>query len=142
MNGLNGFGLSYAWSIIAITIIKILFWPLTKASTVSMKRMSAYQPQMAEIREKYKSDPQKMNRKIMEFMREHKINPMEVVSRSLFSSGFLWFLHDAPQCGGIVWAEFLGFVICLSPTQWHTSSASRSTQCRCSWRLPCWFKPG
>ena len=33
MNGLNGFGLSYAWSIIAITIIiKILFWPLTKAS--------------------------------------------------------------------------------------------------------------
>ena len=101
MNGLNGFGLSYAWSIIAITIIiKILFWPLTKASTVSMKRMSAYQPQMAEIREKYKSDPQKMNRKIMEFMREHKINPMGGCLRSLFSSRFSLV---SSRCSAVRW---------------------------------------
>lgn len=47
MNGLHSLGLSYGATIIAITvIIKILFWPLTQASTRSMKRMQALQPQM------------------------------------------------------------------------------------------------
>ena len=109
MNGLNGFGLSYAWSIIAITIIiKVLFWPLTKASTVSMKRMSAYQPQMGEIREKYKSDPQKMNKKMMEFMREHKINPMggclPILIQLPVFFGFFTMLRSAVELRG---AEFL-----------------------------------
>ncbi len=71
------FKLSYGLCIIAITIIiKILFWPLTQASTRSMKRMSALQPKMKEIQEKYKDDPQKMNQKLMEFMKEHRVNPL------------------------------------------------------------------
>ena len=77
MNGLHSLGLSYAWCIIAITIIiKLLFWPLTAISTRSMKRMGELQPQMKAIQEKYKDDPQKMNQKTMEFMRENKVNPM------------------------------------------------------------------
>jgi len=77
MNGLHSWGLSYAWSIICITIImKILFWPLTNASTKSMKRMSQLQPQMNEIKVKYKDNPQKMNQKTMEFMKENKVNPL------------------------------------------------------------------
>ncbi len=77
MNGLHSFGLSYAWCIIAITIIiKLLFWPLTAISTRSMKRMSELQPQMKAIQEKYKDDPAKMNQKTMEFMRENHVNPM------------------------------------------------------------------
>ena len=77
MNALHGLGLNYAMSIIAITvIIKLLFWPLTNASTRSMKRMAALQPQMKAIQEKYKDDPAKMNRKMMEFMKEHKVSPL------------------------------------------------------------------
>jgi YidC/Oxa1 family membrane protein insertase len=73
----NAFGLGYGLAIIVITVvIKLLFWPLTAASTRSMKRMSQFQPQMAAIREKYKDDPAKMNKKTMEFMRENKINPL------------------------------------------------------------------
>jgi YidC/Oxa1 family membrane protein insertase len=41
-----------------------------------MKRMQALQPQMAAIREKYKEDPVKMNRKTMEFMKENKVSPL------------------------------------------------------------------
>jgi YidC/Oxa1 family membrane protein insertase len=68
---------SYGWAIIAITIIiKVVFWPLTQASTRSMKRMQALQPQMKAIQEKYKDDPVKMNRKTMEFMKEHKVSPL------------------------------------------------------------------
>ncbi|HZF02458.1 MAG TPA: YidC/Oxa1 family membrane protein insertase, partial [Methylomirabilota bacterium] len=63
--------------IIAITVmIKAVFWPLTRASTRSMKRMQALQPQMREIRERYKDDPAKMNRKTMEFMKEHRVSPL------------------------------------------------------------------
>ena len=77
MNGLASLGLSYGMAIIAITvIIKLLFWPLTTASTRSMKRMGALQPQMKAIQAKYKDDPRKMNMKLMEFMKENKVNPM------------------------------------------------------------------
>ena len=78
MNGLHSaLGFSYGWAIIAITvIIKIVFWPLTQASTRSMKRMQALQPQMAAIKEKYKDDPVKMNKKTMEFMKENKVSPL------------------------------------------------------------------
>ena len=68
---------SYGWAIIAITlIIKGVFWPLTQASTRSMKRLQALQPQLNEIKAKYKDDPVKMNKKTMEFMREHKVSPL------------------------------------------------------------------
>lgn len=77
MNGLHKVGLSYAWAIIFITVvIKMIFWPMTAASTRSMKRMGALQPQMKAIQEKYKSDPQKMNQKLQEFMKENKVNPL------------------------------------------------------------------
>lgn len=77
MNKLHDLGLSYALAILAITItIKLLFWPLTNASTKSMKRMSALQPQMKALQEKYKDDPKKMNLKLMEFMKENKISPL------------------------------------------------------------------
>jgi YidC/Oxa1 family membrane protein insertase len=68
---------SYGVAIIIITvIIKLAFWPLTKASTKSMKRMAALQPQMKALQEKYKDDPKKMNLKLMEFMKEHKVSPL------------------------------------------------------------------
>ena len=77
MNGLHALGLPYGLAIIAITvIIKLAFWPLTKASTRSMKRMSALQPQMTALKEKYKDDPKKMNLKLMEFMKENKVSPL------------------------------------------------------------------
>jgi YidC/Oxa1 family membrane protein insertase len=78
MNALHDlFRVGYGWVIIILTVlIKALFWPLTQASTRSMKRMQAMQPQMNALREKYKDDPLKANRKMMEFMKEHKISPL------------------------------------------------------------------
>jgi len=48
MNALHqALGLPYGWVIIAITvIIKVVFWPLTQASTRSAKRMQLLQPQI------------------------------------------------------------------------------------------------
>ena len=58
--------LNYGWVIIIITvIIKFLFWPLTKASTRSAKRMQALQPEIKALQAKYKDDPQKVQPEAM-----------------------------------------------------------------------------
>jgi YidC/Oxa1 family membrane protein insertase len=109
MNALHEKGVSYGWAIVIITIaIKILFWPLTKASTKSMKRMAALQPQMKALQDKYKHEPQKMNQKLMEFMRENKVNPLggclPVLVQMPVFFGFFFMIRTAIELRG---AEFL-----------------------------------
>jgi YidC/Oxa1 family membrane protein insertase len=111
MNGLHGLGLSYGLAIIAITvIIKLLFWPLTQASTRSMKRMQTLQPQMKAIQEKYKDDPKKANQKTMEFMKEHKVNPaagcLPILIQIPVFIGFYKMLQSAIELRGasFLWA--------------------------------------
>ena len=75
--GLRGLGLSFGLAIVVVTVIvKILFWPLTHKSAVSMRKMQKLQPLVKELREKHKSEPQVMNQKIMALYREHKANPL------------------------------------------------------------------
>jgi YidC/Oxa1 family membrane protein insertase len=70
-------GISYGWTIVVITVlIKLIFWPLTTASTRSMKRMQSLQPQIAAIKEKHKDDPMKVQKKTMELFKANKVNPM------------------------------------------------------------------
>ncbi|HEY2950960.1 MAG TPA: membrane protein insertase YidC [Verrucomicrobiae bacterium] len=77
MNGLHGLGLNYGLAIIAITIIiKVLFWPLTRASTRSMKRMSELAPQVKALQQKYKDDPAKAQKKMWELYKENKVSPL------------------------------------------------------------------
>jgi YidC/Oxa1 family membrane protein insertase len=112
MNGLHhALHLSYGLCIITITvIIKLLFWPLTQASTRSMRRMQALQPQMKEIQQKYKDDPRKMNQKVMEFYKENKVNPLGGCLPMLFQIpvfiGFYQMLQSAIELRGesFLWA--------------------------------------
>ncbi len=74
---LKKFCISYGLSIIVLTIIvKMLFWPITDRANASMRKMQKIQPLVQEIRTKYKAEPQKMNTKIMQLYKEHKVNPM------------------------------------------------------------------
>jgi YidC/Oxa1 family membrane protein insertase len=76
MQGLHSVGFSYGLAIIAITVIvRLLFWPLMAASARTSKRMAALQPQIKELQARYKDNPQKLNQKMMELWREHKVNP-------------------------------------------------------------------
>jgi YidC/Oxa1 family membrane protein insertase len=70
-------GAGYGLAIVLITvIIKVLFWPLTAASTRSMKRMQVLAPEMQALKEKYKDDMQKFTQKQWELYRKHKVSPM------------------------------------------------------------------
>jgi len=68
---------NYGIAIILLTVIlKLIFWPLTQKSYVSMKAMQTLQPEMKKLREKYRSDKEGLNRKMMELYKEHRVNPL------------------------------------------------------------------
>lgn len=68
---------NYGIAILILTVIvRVIFWPLTHKSTESMKRMQELQPQMKEIKEKYKDNPQRMQQETMTLYKENKVNPM------------------------------------------------------------------
>ena len=102
-------GVSYGWTIVVITVIlRVAFWPLTAASTRSMKKMQALQPQIKAIQEKYKDDPMKAQKKQMELWKENKVNPMGgclpmVIQMPVFF-GFYAMLRSAIELRG---AHFL-----------------------------------
>ena len=56
-------------------IIKLILYPLTKSSFQSMKKMQLLQPKMTELKEKYKDDPQKMNKETMKLYSTYGVNP-------------------------------------------------------------------
>ncbi|MBC7499120.1 MAG: membrane protein insertase YidC [Herminiimonas sp.] len=68
---------NWGWTIIVLTImIKLVFFPLSAASYRSMAKMKLVTPKMQSIRERFKSDPQKMNQAMMELYKTEKINPL------------------------------------------------------------------
>jgi len=99
---------SYGWAIVAITtLIKLVFWPLTQASTRSMKRMQALQPEIKKLQEKYKDDPAKLSQKQLEFWRKNKVNPMGGCLPMLLQIpvffGFLTMIRSAIELRGASW---------------------------------------
>jgi YidC/Oxa1 family membrane protein insertase len=72
----NSAGLSWAWSIVAITIlVRIALLPLTVRQIHSMQSMQAHMPEMKALQQRYKDDKQKRNEELMKFYKENKINP-------------------------------------------------------------------
>lgn len=67
---------NYGVAIIGITVlIKIILLPLTLKQDKSMRDMKKIQPEIDKIKEKYKSNPEELNKKTMELYKEHKVNP-------------------------------------------------------------------
>lgn len=68
---------SYGLAIILLTIIvRGAMWHLNVQQQRSMKMMQSLQPKMKAIQDRYQSNPQMMQQKMMEFYKEHKFNPM------------------------------------------------------------------
>jgi YidC/Oxa1 family membrane protein insertase len=68
---------NYGWAIVLITIaIRIPFIPLINKGQKSMKKLQVVQPQIAALKEKYKNDPQKIQKETMELYKKHKVNPI------------------------------------------------------------------
>jgi YidC/Oxa1 family membrane protein insertase len=106
--------LGYGWVIVLITVvIKLIFWPLTAASTRSMKRMQALAPEVKALKEKYKDDPQKFTSKQMELWKKNKVSPMGGCLPMLIQTpvfiGFFTMIRSAIELRGahFLWASDL-----------------------------------
>ena len=79
---------NWGWAIVILTtIIKLVFWPVTQKSMLSMKRMQEktkkVQPKVAALKEKYRRQGKKdidsrgkMNQEVMALYQKEGINPM------------------------------------------------------------------
>ncbi len=116
MNWIHSFVKNYGVAIIVLTlIIKTGLWTIQNKSMKSMKKMSLLAPKMAELKEKYKDDPTRMNTEVMKLYKDYGVNPfagclpmlvqmpiffgfysMLAVAVELRNSSFLW-VNDLSQ---------------------------------------------
>lgn len=61
--------------IIFSVVVKLVLWPLTRKSQISMKKMSALQPEIQALRELHSKNSQALNQAIMSLYKERGVNP-------------------------------------------------------------------
>ena len=75
-NFLHNFIPNYGFVIVVFSlIIKIVLYPLTKQSFQSMKKMQLLQPKIAEMKEKYGDDKEKVSKETMKLYSTYGVNP-------------------------------------------------------------------
>jgi YidC/Oxa1 family membrane protein insertase len=95
---------NFGVSIIILSFItKLIFLPLTNKSTESMKRMSQLQPKIAELKEKYKDAPEKLQKATVELYRVHKVNPLGGCLPILIQMPFFIALYSALSTSFGLW---------------------------------------
>ncbi|MBI5310229.1 MAG: membrane protein insertase YidC [Actinobacteria bacterium] len=68
---------NWGLAIISMTVVvRLALLPLTYKQITSMIHMQQFQPQIKEINEKFKEDPQRKQQELMKFFKEHQINPL------------------------------------------------------------------
>ena len=108
-NSVPGSDIGLAIIILTITI-RLLLYPLSLQSIKSQKALSSLQPQIEELRKKYKSDRERMAQELMGLYKKEKVNPAssclptliqfpfliavyQVFARGLASNGFDQYLY-------------------------------------------------
>jgi YidC/Oxa1 family membrane protein insertase len=87
---------NYGWAIVLFTLfLKILLFPLTYTSSVSMAKMQTLQPKVKAIKKKYKNqkDPEQrkaMNTEMMALYKQEKVNPAGGCLPLLLQLPILW----------------------------------------------------
>jgi YidC/Oxa1 family membrane protein insertase len=84
------------WSLVVFSILtKIVFMPLTKKSTDSMKKMQELTPQINKLKEKFKDKPDMIQKETMKLYKENKVNPLGGCLPLLLQMPFFFGLYSA-----------------------------------------------
>jgi YidC/Oxa1 family membrane protein insertase len=68
---------NYGLVIILFTVLmKVAFHPLTRKSTTATLKMQALQPKLAQLKERYKKDPARLNQETMKLYKQSGVNPL------------------------------------------------------------------
>lgn len=68
---------NWGWSIVALTfLVRLSLYPMARSAFLSGKKMSAVQPRLKELQEKYKDDKEAQSRETMKLFQETGANPL------------------------------------------------------------------
>jgi YidC/Oxa1 family membrane protein insertase len=68
---------SFGVAILLLTVaVRLLFFPIANKQYESMTKMKKVQPQMEELRKRYKDDPAKQQQELMALYQREKVNPV------------------------------------------------------------------
>ena len=102
----NNWGLA----IILLTfLVKIVLYPLTRASYISMGKMKALAPKMEQLKTQYKDDRTKLQQAIMQMYKTEKVNPI---------GGCLPMILQVPIFIGLYWALLSSVELRYAPFLW------------------------
>lgn len=88
-------GKNYGISIIFVSIlIKLLYLPLTQKSFNSMNKMQELQPKFNELKEKYRDDPQRLNKETMKLYKQYGASPLGGCLPLLLQIPIFWALFS------------------------------------------------
>lgn len=99
-------GLTWAWSIIALTaLVRLAIFPLTAKQTRSSLAMQRLAPYQKQLQAKYKDDRAALNVAMMEFYKDNKVNPLAsclplLIQLPVFLSLFFVLKHPETFAGG------------------------------------------
>lgn len=75
---------SYGWLLVIFAIaVRILLWPLNQTAMRSSIKMQRIQPELAQVQEKFKGDPQKLQAEMMKVYAAHGMSPFSAFSGCL-----------------------------------------------------------
>ena len=68
--------LAYGWVLVIFgVLVRLLLWPLNQKAMESGVRMQAVAPLIKETQERYKKEPERLQREMVKIYKEHKVNP-------------------------------------------------------------------
>ncbi len=116
---------NYGWAIVIFTIfLKLLLFPLTYKSSVSMAKMQTIQPKMKALKKKYKNqkDPAQrkaMNEELMALYKTEKVNPaggcLPMLLQMPILFAFFTLLRNAINVRHEVWILWIKDLSMLDP---------------------------
>jgi len=77
LTSFHSLGAPWWLSIVMLTVVvRTVLFPLTVRQVKSMRKLQELQPEMMELREKYKDDPQKQQQELIKLYGERRVNPL------------------------------------------------------------------
>jgi YidC/Oxa1 family membrane protein insertase len=68
--------LNYGWVLILFgVVVRILLWPLNQKAMESGIRMQAVAPLIKEVQDRYRNEPERLQREMLRVYKENKVNP-------------------------------------------------------------------
>ena len=113
MDWINGYVDNWGLTIVIFTIlIKLVFWPVTAKSFSSMAAMRKLTPELNEIKERYKDDPQKTQAETLKLFKKNGANPLggclPVLIQMPFFIGFFFALREMVELRHsdfVIWSD-------------------------------------